>query len=147
MSPFLQKKHNPLRAERICCRVQAMISTVRRGQILISDEQIRKQKWLVCVPRLCSGNTSLNSQRSPRRRALPWEMSWKFSAQQGKPRYPRWEKEGIGHHAPAMSNHCLHSSVNSTNARDRVPAGRPALVLNSRRVAGAAAISPAKQPG
>lgn len=52
-----------------------MISIVHKGEILISDEQTRKQKWLVCVPRLHSGNTSPNSQCRPHRHAMPWEMS------------------------------------------------------------------------
>lgn len=60
-----------------------MISTACRGQTLISDEQIKKQKWLVWLLRLCSGKTSLNSQRSPRRHSVPWETSWKPSAQWG----------------------------------------------------------------
>lgn len=146
-----EKNHNLLRSERICCRVQEMISTMHRGQILISDEQIRKEKWVVCVPRLCSGNTSLNSQHSPQRHAVPWETSWKFSAQQGK---ARASQAGEGGNRSPCSSYiepllAVFPSTIWTQGTGcwQVEPHLSWTAASSKRAAGAAAISTGKQPG
>lgn len=46
---------------------------------LHSNKQIRKQKWVICIPLLHSENTPHNSQCRSARLALPWEMTFQPS--------------------------------------------------------------------
>lgn len=127
-----------------------MISTVHRGQILISGEQIRKQKWLVYTYPDCAVETHLSIPSA----ALAGVHC--LGKRVGNFQ-PRKESLGIpgGRKREQVAMFQLRRAtacslpVNRTNARDRVLAGRAALVLSSsvQQEGSRSRSSPGKQPG
>lgn len=122
-----------------------MISTVHRGQILISDKQIRKQKCLVCIPSQCNGNTTLILSAAFAGVHCPGKKIGSFQPNEGSQAGEGGNRLPCSSYVkPLLAVFSLTLQTHGTGCQ-QVMLHLPWAVASSRSAAGAAAIFPGTQ--